>query len=150
MAVQVNNTDSINEIKTGEVNNFEYRAFENLIFKRERIEADLIDRVFNRGMISRETIVIPLLNGKKTVLFKITGFSTSIRIQSKDIDAENYFNHDMYIKSMIHGVLIAEELQKIFNKRWVNSYREYLIANEKTYNPDTTNEELFQVLLRAS
>lgn len=154
MVKKRNSTARTNEIKKGEymsetIDNYLNSSYKNVKFQTARRKAQDIDSSYDIGNVVTETILIRLFNGSDKVIVKITGTPSSINIQSKNIEDKNYIDHDFNLDSMLHGVIIVEDLQKSFNKRWVKGYRKYLIANEPTYNPDITNKELFQTLVNS-
>ena len=154
MSKKMNSTACTNEIKKGKymsepIDNYLNSSYKNVKFQTARRKAQNIDSSYNIRNVVAETILMRLFNGERKVIVKITGTPSSIYIRSKNIEDKNYIDHDFNLDSMLHGVIIVEELQNSFNKRWVKGYRKYLIANEPTYNPDITNKELFQILVNS-
>lgn len=152
MSKKMNSTACTNEIKKGEymsepIDNYLNSSYKNVKFQTARRKAQDIDNSYDIGNVDTATILMRLFNGGRKVIVKITGTPSSICIQSKNIEDKNYIDHDFNLDSMLHGVIIVEDLQNRFNKRLVKGYRKYLIKNEPTYNSSITNKELFQILV---
>jgi len=151
---KINSTDCTNKIKNErftpkKIDNYINSSYKNVKFLTARRKAQNIDSSYSIGNIVTETISMRLFNGIQKVIVKITGTPSSICIQSKNIEDEDYIDYDVCLDSMVHGVILAEELQNNFNKRLVKKYRKYLRKNEPTYNPNITNKELFQILVNS-
>lgn len=154
MSKKTDSTESTNEIKKGKymsekIDNYINSSFKNVKFQAARRKAQDIDSSYDIGNVVTETILMRLFNGGRKVIVKITRTTSSISIQSKNIEDEDYIDHDINLDSMIDGVLLAEDIQNRFNKRLVKKYRKYLIKNEPTYDSSITNKELFQILVNS-
>jgi len=122
-------------------------SYKNVRFKKERSQATNIDRSHHIGNTNRETIKISLFNGKDKFLLKIIATPTATYIKSKSNNDKDYIKHDFEVDSMLHGVLVAEELQNRFNKRWIKESKKYFIIHVEDFERSLTNQEIFEILV---
>ena len=116
MAKKRNSTVCTSEIKKGKymsekIDNYINSSFKNVKFQTARRKAQDIDSSYDIGNVVTETILMHLFNGGRKVIVKITETPSSICIQPKNIEDEDYIDYDVCLDSMVHGVILAEELQ---------------------------------------